>query len=134
MLKHFLSELLWVFLFLLFLFITKYIPTYVYERINLPEIIIPCLSWGGLFLCGLRIAWRMGFSAWWLCFLYSLLISIIVFIYNLLVYKLHQPTDFPEITGGIWLSFIFYILSFSVIFTGFIAGVFLKKIILQIKI
>ncbi|WP_336220172.1 RHS repeat-associated core domain-containing protein [Citrobacter amalonaticus] len=39
--------------------------------------------------------------------------SIVIFIYNLLVYKLHQSTDFPEITGSIWLSSIFYILYFK---------------------
>ncbi|HAT2607827.1 TPA: hypothetical protein I8235_000758 [Kluyvera intermedia] len=131
MLKSFIVELLWVFLFIFFIFVEKNIPTYLYARVNLPEMIISWISWGLLFLCGLRIAWCMEFSSWWLCGMYAFIISIAIFVYNFVVYKLDLPTDFPGVTGSIWLSTIFYVLSFSLIFAGFIAGKILKSLLFK---
>lgn len=122
MLKHFITELLWVFLFLFLLITEKYIPIYVYERINVPVPVISWISWGLLFLCGLRISWCIDLSAWWLCCTYAFIISVIIFIYNFLIYSLHQSTDFPGVIGGIWLSVIFLVVSFCIIFIGFIMG------------
>lgn len=126
MLKCFITELLWVFLFFIFIFIEKHIPAYIYERVNSLEAILSWVTWGTLFLCGLRISWCIGLRAWWLCGIYAFIISFIIFTYNLAVYELHLPTDFPGIGGCIWLSAIFYILSFSSVFFGFIFGNILK--------
>ncbi|HCM1934618.1 hypothetical protein [Salmonella enterica] len=131
MLKCFITELLWIFLFVFFIFIEKHIPTYMYARVNLPETIISWISFGLLFLCGLRISWCSELSAWWLCGIYAFIISVIIFIYNLVVYNLHLPTDFPGIGGCIWLSAIFYTLSFSSIFAGFIVGRVLKSLLFK---
>lgn len=59
--------------------------------------------------------------------MYAFIISIIIFMYNLVVYSLHLPTDFRGIGGSMWLSAIFYTLSFSSIFVGFIVGSVLKN-------
>lgn len=127
MLKCFITELLWVFLFIFFIFIEKNISEYVYERVAFSECVISLVSWGMLFICGLRVSWDMGFGAWWICFMYAFIISIIIFMYNLVVYSLHLPTDFRGIGGSMWLSAIFYTLSFSSIFVGFIVGSVLKN-------
>ncbi|WP_124966065.1 hypothetical protein [Trabulsiella odontotermitis] len=126
MLKHFTTGLAWVFWFLFLLFIEKHIPIYVYARMNIPYYIISWAPWGGLFLCGLSVSWCMDFSAWWLCFAYAIIISIVIFMYNSLVNYFFQPTDFPGVVGSIWLSIIFFILTFFIIFIGFSFSYVLK--------
>lgn len=133
MLKYFITELLWVFMFLFLLIMEKYIPIYVYERINLPASIISWVSWGFLILCGLRVSWYKDLSAWWLCCVYAFIISIFIFIYNSFAYSLHQSSDFPDVVGSIWLSAIFFALSFCVIFIGFFTGIILKYLLSKLN-
>lgn len=131
MLKKFITELLWVCLFLFFLIIDKYIPIYVYERINIPASIVSWISWGFLLLCGLRVSWCKDLSTWWLCCVYAFIISIVIFIYNYLIYDFNQQTDFPGFVGSVCLSMIFLVLSFCVIFIGFIMGNILRCLLFE---
>lgn len=127
--KIFLSELVWIFLFVFFLFAMKNTSIYTYERLGISDNVITVFVWLLPFICGVRIAWRTNFGAWWLCCTYAFLVAISIVIYNAYVYTQNQSTDFPGWNGSIWLLVIFFSLSFIDVFVGFILSILLKIIL-----
>lgn len=127
--KIFLTELIWIFLFVFSLFALQNTPVYLYNRMGLPEKLITITVWLLPFICGARVAWCINFGAWWLCCAYAFLIATSIALYNIFIYQQNQPTDFPGWIGSMWLLLIFFSLAFVDIFIGFILSILLKKIL-----
>lgn len=126
--KKFLTDLLWILLFLFFLFLWSSFDEYVYARLNIHGDYILYIIWGLPLICGGRVSYMLGFSGLWFCFGYASIIFIAVFVFNFIAYSFHQASDFPGWVGGIWIATIFFTLSFAVMLLGCLVGAISRSI------